>query len=93
MKAKRVNGPLPDRLFAILDCQKGTLAFATQSDHLGIAFRGLPTAQSTDPYSCPPLLFPMAAAVWGNAKITLRYLGSAVDVNCEEFTDELAELS
>jgi SPRY domain-containing SOCS box protein 1/4 len=76
-KAKRSRS-VPDRLFCILDMHKGTLAFATQNEHLGIAFRGLDGLQ----------LFPMVSAVWGHAQIGIHYLGSAERVNCEELADD-----
>ena len=82
-KAGKKNIGAAERLFCILDMHKGTLAFATQHEHLGIAFRGLHQLPGQ------PALFPMAAAVWGNAQVAIRYLGSAED----ELTEQLEELS
>jgi SPRY domain-containing SOCS box protein 1/4 len=54
-----------DKLYCILDMDEGFLAYATDKQFLGVAFRGLKGKK----------LFPIVSAVWGHCEITIRYLG------------------
>jgi SPRY domain-containing SOCS box protein 1/4 len=56
----------PEKLYCILDMDEGTMAFATEHQYLGVAFRNL--RGST--------LYPIACAVWGHCEITIRHLGT-----------------
>ncbi|KAK0422106.1 hypothetical protein QR680_007369 [Steinernema hermaphroditum] len=56
---------VPDKFYCILDMDEGYMAFATDSEYLGVAFRGLKGKQ----------LYPIVSAVWGHCEITMRYLG------------------
>ena len=44
---------------------EGYLAFATNNQYLGVAFRGLKGLK----------LYPIVSAVWGHCEVTMRYLG------------------
>lgn len=46
---------VPDKFFCILDMDEGTLAFATPSQYLGVAFCNLKNKK----------LYPIISAVWG----------------------------
>ncbi|KAI6228644.1 hypothetical protein M3Y99_01205000 [Aphelenchoides fujianensis] len=56
----------PEKLYCILDCDEGSLAFATDRHYLGVAFRNLRGQ----------VLYPVVCAVWGHCEITMRYMGS-----------------
>uniref|UniRef100_A0A1I8AAH3 B30.2/SPRY domain-containing protein n=1 Tax=Steinernema glaseri TaxID=37863 RepID=A0A1I8AAH3_9BILA len=56
---------VPDKFYCILDMDEGYMAFATDEEYLGVAFRGLKGKQ----------LYPIVSAVWGHCEITMRYLG------------------
>lgn len=53
---------VPDKFFCILDMDEGTLAFATPSQYLGVAFCNLKNKK----------LYPIISAVWG------KYLASSI---------------
>ncbi|EGT40778.1 hypothetical protein CAEBREN_09030 [Caenorhabditis brenneri] len=57
---------VPDKFYCILDMDEGYMAFATDEEYLGVAFRNLKGKT----------LFPIVAAVWGHCEISMRYLGS-----------------
>ncbi|CAI4233382.1 unnamed protein product [Auanema sp. JU1783] len=56
---------VPDKFFCILDMDEGFLAFATEKDYLGVAFRNLKGKT----------VYPIVSAVWGHCEITMKYLG------------------
>uniref|UniRef100_A0A0K0E2S4 B30.2/SPRY domain-containing protein n=1 Tax=Strongyloides stercoralis TaxID=6248 RepID=A0A0K0E2S4_STRER len=56
---------VPDKIYCILDMDEGYMAFATETDYLGVAFRGLRGKE----------LYPIVSAVWGHCEITIRYMG------------------
>ncbi|CDH93152.1 SPRY domain-containing SOCS box protein 1 [Caenorhabditis elegans] len=57
---------VPDKFYCILDMDEGYMAFATDDEFLGVAFRNLKGKT----------LYPIVAAVWGHCEISMRYLGS-----------------
>uniref|UniRef100_A0A8R1IAR5 B30.2/SPRY domain-containing protein n=1 Tax=Caenorhabditis japonica TaxID=281687 RepID=A0A8R1IAR5_CAEJA len=57
---------VPDKFYCILDMDEGYMAFATDEEYLGVAFRNLKGKT----------LYPIVAAVWGHCEISMRYLGS-----------------
>ncbi|CAI2333073.1 unnamed protein product [Caenorhabditis sp. 36 PRJEB53466] len=57
---------VPDKFYCILDMDEGYMAFATDDEYLGVAFRNLKGKT----------LYPIVAAVWGHCEISMRYLGS-----------------
>ena len=59
------NFSSPDKIYCILDMDEGYMAYATEKQYLGVAFRGLKGKK----------LFPMISAVWGHCEITIRYIG------------------
>ncbi|CAO4367461.1 unnamed protein product [Caenorhabditis nigoni] len=57
---------IPDKFYCILDMDEGYMAFATDDEFLGVAFRNL-KGQT---------LYPIVAAVWGHCEVSMRYRGS-----------------
>uniref|UniRef100_A0AC34FEX1 B30.2/SPRY domain-containing protein n=1 Tax=Panagrolaimus sp. ES5 TaxID=591445 RepID=A0AC34FEX1_9BILA len=55
----------PDEIYCMLDMDEGYMAFATNNQYLGVAFRGLKGKE----------LYPMASCVWGNGEVSMKYLG------------------
>uniref|UniRef100_A0A0K0FCH8 SPRY domain-containing SOCS box protein 1 n=1 Tax=Strongyloides venezuelensis TaxID=75913 RepID=A0A0K0FCH8_STRVS len=56
---------VPESIYCILDMDEGYMAFATEEEYLGVAFRGLRGKE----------LFPIVSAVWGHCEITMEYMG------------------
>ncbi|CEF60962.1 SOCS protein, C-terminal domain and B30.2/SPRY domain and SPla/RYanodine receptor SPRY domain and Concanavalin A-like lectin/glucanases superfamily domain and SPla/RYanodine receptor subgroup domain-containing protein [Strongyloides ratti] len=56
---------VPESIYCILDMDEGYMAFATDEEYLGVAFRGLRGKE----------LFPIVSAVWGHCEITIKYMG------------------
>ncbi|EGT40960.1 hypothetical protein CAEBREN_24078 [Caenorhabditis brenneri] len=57
---------VPEKFYCILDMDEGYMAFATDEEYLGVAFRNLKGKT----------LYPIVATVWGRCEISMRYLGS-----------------
>jgi SPRY domain-containing SOCS box protein 1/4 len=55
----------PGNIYCILDMDEGYMAFATDNNYLGVAFRGLKGKK----------LYPVVSCVWGNCEVTMKYLG------------------
>ena len=64
LKGPPENFVVPDKFHAILDMDKGVLGFVVNGNYLGAAFDGLQGKR----------LHLSVSAVWGNCKITMRYL-------------------
>lgn len=45
---------------------EGYMAYATDDEFLGVAFRGLKGKK----------LYPIVSAVWGHCEVTMKYMGS-----------------
>lgn len=58
---------VPDSFHMILDMDAGSLSFSVDGCYLGPAFKGLRAAGEP--------LYPTISTVWGNAEVTLLYLG------------------
>ncbi|CAJ0957580.1 unnamed protein product, partial [Mesorhabditis belari] len=56
---------VPDKFYCILDMDEGYMAFASDTQYLGVAFRNLKGKT----------LYPIVSAVWGHCEITMKYLG------------------
>ncbi|CAJ0581807.1 unnamed protein product, partial [Mesorhabditis spiculigera] len=56
---------VPDKFYCILDMDEGYMAFATENQYLGVAFRNLKGKT----------LHPIVSAVWGHCEVTMKYLG------------------
>ncbi|CEF60818.1 SOCS protein, C-terminal domain and B30.2/SPRY domain and SPla/RYanodine receptor SPRY domain and Concanavalin A-like lectin/glucanases superfamily domain and SPla/RYanodine receptor subgroup domain-containing protein [Strongyloides ratti] len=56
---------VPESIYCILDMDEGYMAFATDDNYLGVAFRGLRGKT----------LYPIVSAVWGHCEITIGYMG------------------
>uniref|UniRef100_A0A7E5A0M4 B30.2/SPRY domain-containing protein n=2 Tax=Panagrellus redivivus TaxID=6233 RepID=A0A7E5A0M4_PANRE len=54
-----------DSFYCILDMDEGFMAFATDKQFLGVAFRGLKGKK----------LYPVVSAVWGHCEVTMKYMG------------------
>jgi len=57
---------VPSEIYCILDMDEGYLAFSTEDEFLGVAFRGLKDKK----------LYPMISAVWGHCEVSMDYLGA-----------------
>jgi hypothetical protein len=55
----------PDDIYCILDMDEGYMAYATESQFLGVAFRGLKGKK----------LYPIVSSVWGHCEVTMAYIG------------------
>uniref|UniRef100_A0AC35F767 SPRY domain-containing protein n=1 Tax=Panagrolaimus sp. PS1159 TaxID=55785 RepID=A0AC35F767_9BILA len=55
----------PKNIFCILDMNKGLMAFSTDNNYLGVAFRGLKGKK----------LYPIVGSVWGHCEVTMKYFG------------------
>uniref|UniRef100_A0A0N4ZKM1 B30.2/SPRY domain-containing protein n=1 Tax=Parastrongyloides trichosuri TaxID=131310 RepID=A0A0N4ZKM1_PARTI len=56
---------VPESIYCILDMDEGYMAYATDEEYLGVAFRNLRGKT----------LFPIVSAVWGHCEITIKYMG------------------
>ncbi|KAH7700971.1 SPRY domain-containing SOCS box protein SSB-4, partial [Aphelenchoides avenae] len=56
---------VPDKFYVILDMDEGYMAYASEKQFLGVAFRGLKGK----------VLYPAISAVWGHCEVTMKYMG------------------
>uniref|UniRef100_A0A0N4ZXL5 B30.2/SPRY domain-containing protein n=1 Tax=Parastrongyloides trichosuri TaxID=131310 RepID=A0A0N4ZXL5_PARTI len=63
--ATRESFSAPESIYCILDMDEGYMAYATDDEYLGVAFRNLKGKT----------LFPIVSAVWGHCEITMKYMG------------------
>lgn len=59
----------PSTIYCLLNMDEGTLSFATDSEYLGVAFKGLQGKT----------LYPIVGCVWGHCEVTMRYQGSVYE--------------